>query len=344
MKTKSGYYFFEFITTATSLADSLLHTSHLVMPTVYYILHTPSCRQFTDSTSHTFMSTVYYIFHTPSCRQFTTYFTHLHADSLLHTSHIFMSTVYYILHTPSCRQFTTYFTHLHADSLLHTSHIFMSTVYYILHTPSCRQFTTYFTHLHADSLLHTSHIFMSTVYYILHTPSCRQFTTYFTHLHADSLLHTSHIFMVCFKHTGWPQPSHLLFTLPMLSFFTLCPTPWVLSRQILHLLGILSFGGGGWLSGSFSPTNFIIDDFSVIVKPPCSMRLCICGATREFTNNHPKSKLLNPLIELFASYTVCEFMRAMFRTYYIATIVHFPVLGFIVSDAILWSGISTPLV
>ena len=139
-------------------------------------------------------------------------------------------------------------------------------------------------------------------------------------------IHTSHTFIVCFKHTGWPHPSHLLFTLPMLSFFTLCPTPWVLSRQILHLLGILSFGGGGWLSGSFSPMNFIIDDFSVIVTPPCSMT-CICGAKREFTNNHPKSKLLNPLIELFASYTVGEFMRAMSRTYDIATIVQFLVLG-----------------
>ena len=117
--------------------------------------------------------------------------------------------------------------------------------------------------------------------------------------------------MVCSKHTGWPHPSHLLFTLPMLSFFTLCPTPWVLSTQILHPLGILSFGGGGWLPGSFSPMNFIIDDFSVIVKSPCSMRLCICGATKEFTNNHPKSKLLNPLIELFASYTlVCMTSRS----------------------------------
>ena len=84
MKTKSGYYFFEFITTATSLADSLLHTSHTFMPTVYYILHTPSCLH----TSHTFMFT---------------YFTHLHV---------------YILHTPSCLHTShtfmfTYFTHLH---------------------------------------------------------------------------------------------------------------------------------------------------------------------------------------------------------------------------------------
>ena len=60
VKTKSGYYFFEFITTATSLADSLLHTSHTMVCFKHTDDHTP---HICSSPYQCCLSTLYVLHH-----------------------------------------------------------------------------------------------------------------------------------------------------------------------------------------------------------------------------------------------------------------------------------------